>query len=83
MTSVERVSTLVEVERELQQQDQKWGEQNHPVSKWLAILMEEVGEVAKADLERNIEDVKKELIQVAAVAIQAVECFKRDGEIYF
>ena len=31
-------------------QDKKWGEQNHNPSEWLAILVEEVGELSTAIL---------------------------------
>ena len=63
-------------------QDDKWGEQVHGPDKWQTILAEEVGEVAKASLERKWEEYRKELIQVAAVAIAAIECldkFKEGG----
>ena len=50
-------------------QDKKWGEQNHRDSTWLAILVEEVGEAAKAILEKDGDDLEKEIIQVAAVAV--------------
>lgn len=38
---------LNEIKAERQRQNQKWGEQNHSVIEWQAILMEEVGEAAK------------------------------------
>lgn len=40
---------------------------------WLPILAEEFGEVAKAILEKKPGEVRKELIEVAAVAIAWVE----------
>ena len=46
---------------ERQKQDEKWGEQNHNIYKWLAILGEEVGEVNKAALEKNYKDIIDEL----------------------
>lgn len=54
-------------------QVEKWGIQHHSVHEWLAILMEEVGEAAKASIEGSVmkpkvQDVIAELIQVAAVA---------------
>lgn len=50
-------------------QDKKWGPQrNHTQEKWLAILTEEVGEVAKAILEHDQDNLREELVQVAAVA---------------
>ena len=42
------------VHEERNRQDRKWGEQNHPPEVWLAILTEEVGEVAQAICETLI-----------------------------
>lgn len=53
-------------------QDGKWGLQIHDMSRWLAILTEEIGEMAKAALENDPEEFKKEAIQVAAVAVAIV-----------
>lgn len=58
-------------------QDVKWGIQQHTLDKWLTILVEEVGEVAKAILEQGDGahlpcgkvEINKELIQIAAVCI--------------
>lgn len=78
------------IEDERRRQDRKWGEQNHQPEKWICILMEEVGEAAKAVLEAfphtiQIEDreywlqrYRKELIEVAAVAVAAVESLHRN-----
>lgn len=46
-----------------------------PPDMWqaLAVLTKEVGEVAKAIIERKPEEVREELIQVAAVAVRALE----------
>jgi hypothetical protein len=70
---------------ERQAQDKKWGIQNRSNLRWLAILMEEVGELAMCllnskhkghpDYLRN-----KELIQVAAVCVAWMECLARKGE---
>lgn len=38
---------LQEVSQERNEQDHKWGEQNHKPIEWIAILTEEVGEAAK------------------------------------
>lgn len=66
-------------------QDAKWGQQNHDNRKWVAILMEEVGEVARAVLEaeqgQQNEDpvnLREELVQVAAVALNWLECLERN-----
>jgi NTP pyrophosphatase (non-canonical NTP hydrolase) len=58
---------LAQVGNERARQDAKWKEQNHRDSVWLTILSEEVGEAAKALLERG--DLEEELIQIAAVAV--------------
>lgn len=71
--------TLVAQERI--RQEEKWGEQNHEPSLWLAILMEEVGEAASSILcnkwgtakHRN-KEFPKELVQVAAVCQAIYEC---------
>jgi NTP pyrophosphatase (non-canonical NTP hydrolase) len=62
---------------ERQRQDKKWGEQNHGPDGWLPILMEEVGEVAKAMLEGSGLKYLDELTQVAAVAVAAMESANR------
>ena len=70
--------TLIVVERE--RQDQKWGRKNivnRSVKDGLAVLMEEVGEVARAELEDG--NVVEELVQVAAVAMAMAEAILRRG----
>jgi NTP pyrophosphatase (non-canonical NTP hydrolase) len=62
---------------ERKKQDEKWGVQNHGPDGWLAILIEEVGEVAKAILEGSALKYCDELTQVAAVAVAALECANR------
>lgn len=77
---------LSNVKYERKCQDAKWGEQNHKPSTWLMILGEEVGEANKAALESMIngkfqDDLimkyRDEMVQVAAVALAAVEAFDR------
>lgn len=63
-------------------QDRKWGSQSHHSGeKWATILGEEYGEVCKAVLERGCcdDEIKEELIQVAAVAVCWLECMN-EGE---
>lgn len=74
----------VEVSREIEavlserkRQDAKWGIQNHGPYAWLLILMEEVGEAAKAILEGSALNYIKELSHAAAVAVAAMECANR------
>jgi NTP pyrophosphatase (non-canonical NTP hydrolase) len=73
---------LQEIQNERDRQDKKWGEQNHHPIIWLMILGEEVGEANQAMLEhrfgnRNPEKYREEMIQVAAVAVAALESFDR------
>lgn len=75
-------SVLFDVEAERLRQDQKWGEQNHAPMEWLSILGEEVGEVCQAANEAHwhqapLAHYREELIQVAAVAVAAVEALDR------
>lgn len=89
---------LYEIAQERKKQNAKWGEQNHKPIEWIAILTEEVGEVAKEALDHHfknpyinaigekqelsndndvvqhlrLQHYRKELIQVAAVAVQMI-----------
>ena len=75
---------LAAIVKERTRQDGLFGEQNHDPFTWLSILMEEVGEVAKAalDADYNVDELegnyRDELVQVAAVAIAMIECLDRD-----
>jgi NTP pyrophosphatase (non-canonical NTP hydrolase) len=73
-----RVLDMVSEERA--RQERKWGDQSAYSSLlWLAILTEELGEVAKAMLERtSAESLRRELTQVAAVAVAAIEALERE-----
>jgi NTP pyrophosphatase (non-canonical NTP hydrolase) len=76
-------SILREIANERHRQKDKWGSQlEHTPIEWCAILTEEVGEVSRAALENHFKDYyppttleqyRKELIQVAAVAIAMIE----------
>ena len=69
-------------------QESKWGIQNHSPIEWCAILMEEVGEMAKEAHEFHfkkyykytgqLQRYEKELIQVAAVAVAMLESLHRN-----
>jgi NTP pyrophosphatase (non-canonical NTP hydrolase) len=76
---------------ERKRQDDKWGKQRHQFnSQWMTILTEEVGEVAecvcktevspvnKRVVKRQLKNMEKELIQVAAVAICWLESVEDD-----
>lgn len=60
-------------------QDNLWGVQDHDEPKWLSILLEEVGEVARAVNEKDVVSYRKELVQVAAVAVAMLESEGRNG----
>ena len=71
---------------ERRRQDCKWGVQRHPPEWWLVILGEEYGEACQAALadmftknrrtgEKRSGEYRKELVQVAAVALAAIERF--------
>jgi NTP pyrophosphatase (non-canonical NTP hydrolase) len=66
---------LRRVLEERTRQDYRFGSppQNLTPSAWLTILMEEMGEVAKATIDGNSTNYIEELVQVAAVALYALE----------
>lgn len=66
-----RIYLLIERERRLQLE--RWGEQDHPPDRWLTILHEETGEVAKAINEKQLPQIATELIQSAAVCVAWLE----------
>lgn len=81
-------SVLIDVRAERDRQDRKWGEQNHNLMVWLAVLGEEYGESCKAALDSRVgsktgkatlADVRMELVQTAAVAVAAIECLDRNA----
>jgi len=60
------------------EQYKKWGDQRHDLQFWYIILMEEIGEVAKAILEDRGEEcnkkrIGKELVQSGAVIVAILE----------
>lgn len=63
------------IDKERDCQDAKWGDQSHlPRERMLAALVEEVGEVAEAILGNGKQrDLRAELVQVAALAVQMIE----------
>lgn len=77
-----RVAKDIAMER--YRQDIKWGrDRDQDFYRWLAILGEEVGEANQALLEIEFGNkaaitLRKELIQVAAVAVAMVECIDRN-----
>lgn len=73
------VAALIAAERV--RQDAKWGQQDHRDLFWFPILVEEVGEVAKALIEGDKNSAMRELIEVAAVAVQWLEAMGRQGSV--
>lgn len=79
------VFDLVDQERE--RQNRLWGKQNHTPAIWCLILSEEMGEVAKEANDIYFKDISTdnyavELVQVAAVAVAALENYleNKDGQ---
>jgi NTP pyrophosphatase (non-canonical NTP hydrolase) len=77
-----QVDALADVLRERKAQDAKWGEQNHDPFTYLAILVEEVGELAQAALHSRFgghaaSGLRTEAVHAAAVALALVECLDR------
>lgn len=65
---------------ECERQDAKWGSNvSHSHERWLAIFIEEVGEVAKEILESNQELLYQELIQTVAVGLHWLEDIAYDN----
>jgi len=81
-----KADVLREVALERARQEQLWGRQDHAPVHWLKILGEEYGEACEAapwSMEGGPEPVtayRTELIQVAAVAVAAVEALDRQGK---
>lgn len=85
--AVRQVQVQADVDSELARQMTKWNVQDHDQILWLSILGEEFGEVARAVLEARMSDrenvgakaidLRAELVQVAAVAIAAIENLDR------
>lgn len=78
--------TLAEVAHERTRQDRIWGTQDHDPAVWLAILTEEVGELATAILHESFDNqgelhgsgnLREEAVQVAAVAVAFIEYLDR------
>lgn len=63
------------VHSELNRQHRKWGDQYHSDTYWLGIIMEEIGEVAKAVIEHQPEQVKEEIAHAVACLTQLYACY--------
>lgn len=63
-----------EVYRERMRQDEQWGRDlDYDDPYWMIILMEEVGELAEAIIEKDENGIHDEAIQVAAVIFKFLE----------
>src|SRR5436190_1492862 len=71
-------SVLREVADERHRQLSLWGDQLHSQLVWLSILGEEFGEVGRAINEKNEQEYRAELVEVAAVAVAAVESLDKN-----
>ena len=71
------MTILGEVKRERKRQDMKWGTQTHLPIKWLLILGKQYGDCCRCESEGSGRDYRRELVQVAAVAVAAMESFDR------
>lgn len=76
---------LKEIERERERQEKKFPNRHHSLTMWLAILMEEVGELAEAILhytsgEGDREYISEEATQVSAVALALNEQLAQDEQ---
>lgn len=73
-------SWITDIIAERSAQEAQWGVQRHPHWKWYYILMEEVGEVAKAlNEEVPTSSIRAELVQVAAVAVTWIQHLDEDA----
>lgn len=76
---------LAEVMGERARQDEKWGPQEHSPVEWISILGEEFGEASRGANESHwgpsttasLAEYRKEMLEVAAVAVAAVEALDR------
>lgn len=85
----EQRRAIAMVLEERQRQDAQWGEQNHAPQFWVGIMGEEFGEYCQAvnetvfdngPIERakgGPDNMIRELVHVAAVAVSAIECLMR------
>ena len=75
MSNQEKIVKEILAERD--RQDRLWGVQDHEAFKWVAILLEEVGEYSKDVLEGRMTHAREEVVQIAAVAMAIVESMDR------
>lgn len=76
---------LEAVAKERERQDAKWGEQNHDAGTWALIIIEELGEWAKAELHKRFggpeaENARVEMVHTMAVWLAVIECMDRTSK---
>jgi NTP pyrophosphatase (non-canonical NTP hydrolase) len=80
-----RGSIVLDLEIERCRQDEKWGGvpgiERRDDHTYAAVLGEEYGEVCRAWLERDTDELRAELIQVAAVALAWIEELDNGGAL--
>jgi hypothetical protein len=84
----ETAKVFEDIAAERRRQDRKFGEQEHDIPVWMLILSEEVGEASSEGLAlyfgyspdpaKTGEDFRAEMVQVAAVAVAAIENYDRN-----
>jgi len=70
-------AALRDIAIERTKQETKWGQQDHSPERWMVVLGEEYGESCEAVLKMDWNNYRHELVQVAAVAIAAIEAADR------
>jgi DNA segregation ATPase FtsK/SpoIIIE-like protein len=75
-------AAVLSVINERFRQDAKWGQQDHDAGTWALILLEEIGEWAKAELHARFggpdaKNAHTEAIHMTAVAMAIIECMNR------
>ena len=78
LSELNRARALEDVLYERLRQDELWGDQSgHADERWLVILIEEVGEVARAMYDDDEGHVYEEIIQCAAVCMAWAEAMQK------
>lgn len=73
MSDLIRSDILTKISHEREYQAVQWGDLRHIPEQWVTLLAEELGEVAKAIIESDSNGYAAELVQLAAVAVAALE----------
>lgn len=78
MVSAEAGKAVIDILEERERQDEQWGVSDHTSQLWVTILMKQVGQFSEAALrDSRIEDLRKEAVQIAAVALAMIENIDR------